>query len=192
MGKQIPHESLVYRALDLVPPPQARVVIVGADPYPDEQLATGIAFDVSELVSPLPPSLRNIYKELEDDLGIIRTKGSLLDWVAQDVLLLNRALTVEEGKPGSHMKEWELFIEEVIDLIIDCRDHVVFMFWGRHAKKLTQRFPKNHSHLILEASHPSPLGAYRGFFGCSHFSKCNKFLRKHKLPEIDWRENHVK
>ena len=186
MGETVPHESLVYRALELVPPYNAKVVIVGADPYPDANLATGLAFDLTGSQK-ITPSLRNIYKELEDDLGIKRQSLSLMDWVNQDVLLLNRTLTVEEGKPGSHYKEWKSFTEYVIRLVNASQENVVFMLWGRVARELASLIYDEY-HCVLEASHPSPLGAYRGFFGCKHFSKCNNYLVENNIEPIKWED----
>ncbi|MAQ98047.1 MAG: uracil-DNA glycosylase [Gammaproteobacteria bacterium] len=162
-----------------------KVVIFGQDPYFQSGLANGLAFSVDKHQK-IPASLKNIYKEIENDVGPTKNKdGCLMSWAKQGVLLLNTSLTVELSKPGSHSHiGWNNFICDVIKLINKKRN-VVFILWGQHAKTYS-KFITNKDHLILCGSHPSPLSAYRGFFGSKHFSKCNSYLRENSLEEIEW------
>lgn len=162
-----------------------KVVIFGQDPYFQSGLANGLAFSVDRHQK-IPASLKNIYKEIENDVGPTKNKdGCLLSWAEQGILLLNTSLTVELSKPGSHSQiGWNNFICDVIKLINNKRN-VVFILWGQHAKTYS-KFITNKDHLILCGSHPSPLSAYRGFFGSKHFSKCNSYLRENNLEEIEW------
>jgi len=162
-----------------------KVVIFGQDPYFQNGLANGLAFSVDKHQK-IPASLKNIYKEIENDVGPSKNKnGCLMKWAEQGVLLLNTSLTVELSKPGSHSHiGWKNFICNVIK-IINIKRNVVFILWGQHAKTYS-KFITNKDHLILLGSHPSPLSAYRGFFGSKHFSKCNNYLRKNNLEEIEW------
>lgn len=164
-----------------------KVVIIGQDPYHGEGQAHGFAFSVKPEVQ-FPPSLINIFKELEKDLDIpFPNTGCLESWAKQGVLLLNRILTVENKKPLSHKGlGWEVFTEGVIRYIDRFGDRVVFILWGREAQKVEQLI-KNNNHFILKAAHPSPLSATRGFFGCKHFSKCNEFLSSIGKEPIDWK-----
>jgi uracil-DNA glycosylase len=186
-GKQIyPKGSEWFRALDLTPLDKVRVVILGQDPYHGPGQAHGLCFSVKPGVRP-PPSLVNIYKELQSDLGIPRaTHGFLEAWAQQGVLLLNSVLTVEMAKAASHQKRgWERFTDAVIRLVNAKDDPVVFLLWGAYAQKKAG-FVDANKHLILTAAHPSPLSAHNGFLGCRHFSQCNAFLESKALPPIDW------
>jgi uracil-DNA glycosylase len=186
-GKQIyPKASEWFRALDLTPLDRVRVVILGQDPYHGPGQAHGLCFSVKPGVRP-PPSLVNIYKELQSDLDIPRaTHGFLEHWAQQGVLLLNSVLTVEMAKAASHQKRgWERFTDAVIRVVNAKDDPVVFMLWGAYAQKKAA-FVNAEKHLILTAAHPSPLSAHNGFLGCRHFSQCNAFLESKALPPIDW------
>lgn len=181
-----PPGSQWFRALDLTPPDRVRVVILGQDPYHGPGQAHGLCFSVQPGVRP-PPSLVNIYKELERDLGIApSTHGFLEHWASQGVLLLNAVLTVEMADAGSHQGHgWERFTDAVIARV-NALDHpVVFMLWGSHAQKKAANVDARH--LVLKAPHPSPLSAHRGFLGCGHFGKANAFLESAGLAPIDWR-----
>lgn len=186
-----PPGSHWFRALDLTPPDKVRVVILGQDPYHGPGQAHGLCFSVRPGV-PVPPSLANIYKELQRDLGIAPPRhGFLESWASQGVLLLNAVLTVEMGDAGSHQgKGWERFTDAVIARV-NALDHpVVFLLWGSHAQKKAagvDSVDRGGRHLVLKAPHPSPLSAHRGFLGCGHFSQANAFLEGHGLEPIDWR-----
>ncbi|MCA1491904.1 uracil-DNA glycosylase [Sinorhizobium alkalisoli] len=187
-GRQIfPKGSEYFRALDLTPLGRVRVVILGQDPYHGEGQAHGLCFSVLPGVR-IPPSLVNIYKELEVDLGIPPARhGFLESWARQGVLLLNAVLTVERGRAASHQgRGWERFTDAVIRIINDQQQPVVFMLWGSYAQKKAA-FVDRSRHLVLTAPHPSPLSAHSGFFGCRHFSKANAFLTAKALDPIDWR-----
>lgn len=186
-GKSIfPRGSEWFRALDLTPLGAVRVVILGQDPYHGPGQAHGLCFSVRPGVRP-PPSLLNIFKELESDLGIARpTHGCLESWAQQGVLLLNSVLTVESGQAASHKdRGWERFTDAVIRLVNGQRQPVVFLLWGSYAQKKAA-FVDTTRHLVLKAAHPSPLSAHNGFLGCRHFSKANSFLLANGLPPIDW------
>jgi uracil-DNA glycosylase len=186
-GKPIfPKGSEWFRALDLTPLDKVRVVILGQDPYHGPDQAHGLCFSVKPGVRP-PPSLMNIFKELENDLGIARPNhGFLESWAEQGVLLLNSVLTVEMAQAASHQgKGWERFTDAVIRLVNAKPEPVVFMLWGSYAQKKAA-FVDSSRHLVLKAVHPSPLSAHRGFLGCQHFSKANAFLEQHGLMPIDW------
>lgn len=176
----------IFKAFDMVPPQEIKVVILGQDPYHGPGMAHGLCFSVSKGI-PVPKSLINIYKEIETDVGSnSHSEGNLENWAQQGVFLLNAALTVESGKPLSHQNSgWLTFTDKVIELISKHCENVVFMLWGNFAKQKSQFIDIN-KHLILTAAHPSPLAAHRGFFGCKHFSAANAYLEKHgKLP-IKW------
>jgi uracil-DNA glycosylase len=164
-----------------------RVVIIGQDPYHGLGQAHGLCFSVKKGVAP-PPSLKNIYKEINDDLGLpIPDHGQLSAWARQGVLMLNSVLTVREGAPTSHKdKGWETFTDNVIKKLNEKQTPIVFLLWGTYAQKKGQLIT-NPVHYKLCAAHPSPLSAYSGFFGCKHFSKTNEILEKHGLEPIDWR-----
>ena len=182
-----PPARLIFNALDSCPLPQTRVVILGQDPYHGAGQAHGLSFSVPKGIAH-PPSLVNIFKELESDTGKEYPKhGSLTSWASQGVLLLNATLTVEASKAGSHQnKGWELFTDAVIDVISEQCDHVVFMLWGNYAKQKGKRIDRER-HLVLNSGHPSPLSANRGlWFGNRHFSQANAFLTSKGKPTIDW------
>ncbi|HLB52424.1 MAG TPA: uracil-DNA glycosylase [Chlamydiales bacterium] len=166
-----------------------RVVIIGQDPYHGKGQAHGLSFSVPKGV-PLPPSLQNIFKELKRDLGVpTPTHGSLVEWAEQGVMLLNAGLTVRAGEAKSHAgRGWEKFTDRVVQLLCERKDPLVFLLWGKSAADKVQQIHKQKSthHLILTAPHPSPLSAYRGFFGCGHFSKTNDFLCKAGFTPIVW------
>jgi uracil-DNA glycosylase len=186
-GKIIyPQSSNWFRALDLTPLNDVRTVILGQDPYHGPGQAHGLCFSVQSGVR-TPPSLINIFKEMENDLGVARAKhGNLEHWAAQGVLLLNSVLTVEAGQAASHQKRgWERFTDAIIRIINDRADPVVFLLWGAYAQKKAA-FVDTSRHLVLKAAHPSPLAAHNGFFGCRHFSQTNTFLQARNLKPIDW------
>ena len=186
-GKQIfPKGSAWFRTLDLTPLDKVHVVILGQDPYHGPGQAHGLCFSVRPGVRP-PPSLVNIYKELESDLGIKpRRYGFLEHWASQGVLLLNSVLTVEMGQAASHRdRGWERFTDRIIREVNEKSEPVVFMLWGSYAQKKAA-FVDTSRHLILKAPHPSPLSAHSGFFGCRHFSKANAFLESNGLEPVDW------
>jgi len=176
----------IFRAFDLCPFDQVKVVILGQDPYHGPGQAHGLCFSVNQDI-PMPPSLVNIYKEIQDDLGgEMPTHGNLEHWAEQGVFLLNATLTVIAGMAGSHQKKgWETFTDEVIRLISEKKEHVVFMLWGAYAQDKAWMIDEK-KHLILKAPHPSPLSAHRGFFGCRHFSRASDYLKEHNLSEIEW------
>jgi len=186
-GKTIyPAGQFIFNAFNTTPFDEVKVVILGQDPYHNPGQAHGLAFSVPENVAP-PPSLVNIFKEIQEDLGLqmVRT-GTLVKWAKQGVLLLNAALTVEAHQPMSHSKiGWHHFTDDVIRIISEKKEHVVFMLWGGFAKGKVPLIDKN-KHLVLTAAHPSPLSAHNGFFGCQHFSKANRWLQEHGLKPIDW------
>lgn len=190
-GKTVfPKGSEYFRALDLTPLDAVRVVILGQDPYHGPGQAHGLCFSVQPGVK-TPPSLVNIYKELESDLGIARPRHGFLEhWAKQGVLLLNSVLTVEMGRAASHQgKGWERFTDAVIAKVNARAEPVVFMLWGAYAQKkaaFVDSIDKGGRHLVLKAAHPSPLSAHNGFLGCRHFSKANAFLEQHGMAPIDW------
>ena len=181
-----PPAGQIFRAFDLCPFDQVRVVIIGQDPYHDVNQAHGLCFSVQDGV-PIPPSLVNIYKELQRDLGIsVPASGNLTHWAEQGVLLLNATLTVEAHKAGSHQgKGWEELTNAAIQALNKQRSNIVFMLWGSYAQRKGQ-FIDRKRHLVLTAVHPSPLSAYRGFIGCGHFSQANNYLQQHGLAPINW------
>lgn len=181
-----PPAKYIFRAFDLCPFDKVRVVIIGQDPYHDVNQAHGLCFSVQDGV-PAPPSLVNIYKELNRDLGKpIPTSGDLTHWAEQGVLLLNATLTVEAHKAGSHQgKGWEELTDAAIQVLNNQRSNIVFMLWGSYAQRKGQ-FIDRRKHLVLTAVHPSPLSAYRGFIGCGHFSQANTYLQQHGQTPIVW------
>lgn len=190
-GKTIyPPRGSRLAALELTPLDKVRVVILGQDPYHGPGQAHGLAFSVPHGVR-VPPSLVNIYKELQSDLGIPpATHGNLENWARQGVLLLNNALTVEAGQAGSHqMKGWEEFTDAAVAAVAARAEPTVFILWGSHAQKKAARVPRlmHGPHLVLRSPHPSPLSAHAGFFGSKPFSKANAFLEAHGRGTIDWR-----
>ena len=177
----------LFKAFNLTPLDQLKVVILGQDPYHGPNQAHGLCFSVPESIKP-PPSLINIFKELTDDLGIKteRANGNLESWARQGVFLLNTTLTVEKSKPLSHQKlGWDIFTDKVISVINEVKDHVVFILWGSFAQSKKDLIDSNR-HLILTAPHPSPLSAHRGFFGSKPFSKTNAFLVSKQIDMIQW------
>lgn len=191
-GKAVyPPRGTRLAALELTPLDAVKVVILGQDPYHGAGQAHGLSFSVQPGVK-VPPSLANIYKELETDLGLPRANhGTLTRWAEQGVLLLNASLTVEDGKPASHKgKGWEAITDAVVAAVAAKSDPCVFLLWGNHARKKAERVAalrgQTH-HLILTAAHPSPLSAYAGWFGCRHFSQANAFLEASGRGAIDWR-----
>jgi uracil-DNA glycosylase len=187
-----PPEPLVFNAFKQTTFAQTKVVIVGQDPYHGEGQAHGLSFSVPCGI-PFPPSLKNIFKELMDDVGIPYPKeGCLTCWAKQGVLMLNATLTVRAKEPKSHHgKGWERFTDAVILRLSQRRDPLVFVLWGKSAQEKYQHIAQseNQHHLVLTAAHPSPYSAYDGFFGCRHFSKINSFLKKAGKTAIDWRVN---
>lgn len=181
-----PPAGQIFRAFDLCPFDKVRVVIIGQDPYHDFNQAHGLCFSVQEGV-PAPPSLVNIYKEIQRDLGKpIPTSGNLTHWAEQGVLLLNATLTVEAHRAGSHQgKGWEELTDAAIQALNNQRSNIVFMLWGSYAQRKGQ-FIDRDRHLVLTAVHPSPLSAYRGFIGCGHFSQANAYLQQHGQAPINW------
>jgi uracil-DNA glycosylase len=190
-GKRIfPRGGEWFRALDLTPLDQVRVVILGQDPYHGPGQAHGLCFSVRPGVR-IPPSLVNIYKELHSDLGIVPARHGFLEhWARQGVLLLNSVLTVEQGKAAAHQgRGWERFTDAVIRLVNERPEPVVFMLWGSYAQKkaaFVDSIDRGGRHLVLRAPHPSPLSAHTGFLGCGHFSKANAFLTSRGEQPIDW------
>ncbi len=186
-GKVIyPHSSDVFNAFNLTDLDDVKVVILGQDPYHGAGQAHGLCFSVREGIRP-PPSLLNIFKELEQDLGLaLPDSGDLTAWAEQGVLLLNAVLTVEQASAGSHANRgWETFTDAAIDALNRNREHLVFMLWGSYAQK-KGRLIDRQRHLVLESPHPSPLSAHRGFFGCGHFSRANDYLLSVGQLPIDW------
>ncbi len=181
-----PEGENYFNAFRLAPFDQVKVVILGQDPYHGPGQAHGLCFSVQAGIQS-PPSLLNIFKELKDDLSIpVSQHGCLTHWAEQGVLLLNSVLTVERGQAGAHQgKGWEMFTDRVIQLLNEQRQGVVFLLWGSYAQKKGQLIDRN-KHLVLTASHPSPLSAYRGFMGCKHFSQANKYLIQNGNEAIDW------
>ena len=181
-----PPASLIFHAFDACPFDKVRVVILGQDPYHEPGQAEGWAFSVPEGIR-IPPSLENIYKELNRDLGVpIPSSGHLAGWVEQGVLLLNATLTVQAHAAGSHQnKGWEELTDAAIMALNKQRQHLVFMLWGSYAQRKGQ-FIDRRKHLVLTAPHPSPLSAYRGFIGCGHFSAANDYIRRYGGQPIAW------
>ena len=180
-----PHPKNIFRSLELTSFSNVKVVILGQDPYHGPNQAHGLAFSVHKKV-PNPPSLKNIFREMSEDLGLgERSSGDLTNLANQGVLLLNTCLTVSPGKPGSHSNlGWQEFTDSVIKAV-NTKNNIVFMLWGSYAQKKKELL-SNKKNLILEAPHPSPLSAHRGFFGCKHFSKANEFLKTNNFKDIDW------
>jgi len=183
--KCFPPKNKIFRALQLTPFDEIRVVIIGQDPYHNDGQANGLCFSVSEGIS-APPSLRNIFIELKEDLNITRTKTELDDWAKQGVLLLNATLSVVAHQPNSHKDlGWETFTDFIIKQVSDNKENIVFVLWGAFAQKKAYLIDKS-KHLILSSAHPSPFSANRGFFGSKPFSKINEFLEKNDQKPIIW------
>ncbi|NQX96313.1 MAG: uracil-DNA glycosylase [Flavobacteriales bacterium] len=190
-----PNEEDIFNAFNYTSFGNVKVVIIGQDPYHSYEKidgkilphAHGLCFSISKEAKRVPPSLKNIFKELKEDLGYeIPTHGDLSYWSTQGVLLLNSTLTVQAHEAGSHQKKgWEIFTDSVIKKISDEKEKIVFILWGKFAQK-KEDIINNKKHFILKAAHPSPFSAYNGFFGCNHFSKTNKLLANNGLKEINW------
>ena len=182
-----PKGGQIFNAFEACPFEKVKVVILGQDPYPTRGHAHGLCFSVSSDVQPLPRSLNNIYKELNDDLGQkIRPNGDLKHWAEQGVLLLNSVLTVREGEADSHSgKGWEIFTDAVIQQLNQNKSNIVYLLWGSKAQRKAENV-NSRNNLILSAPHPSPLSAHRGFFGCKHFSQTNEYLKANDKQPILW------
>ena len=187
-----PPSEDIFNALHLTPLKDVKVLILGQDPYHEPGQAHGLSFSVKPGMADTPPSLVNIYKELNDDLGLyVPNNGYLKKWADQGVLLLNTVLTVRAHQANSHKgRGWEQFTDAIIRAVNEKDSPVVYMLWGKPAQ-MKKAMLNNPKHLILEAPHPSPLSAYRGFFGCKHFSKCNEFLKANGLEPIDWQIENI-
>lgn len=185
-GKVYPPAKNIFRAFDLCPLDKVKVVIVGQDPYHGEHQANGLSFAVNDGVT-LPPSLKNIYKEIQNDLGIIPlSSGDLTRWAKQGVLMLNSVLTVASGNPASHKdKGWEKFTDAAIKILNGNRKNIVYLLWGKYAQVKGEVIDRNNN-LVLKSGHPSPYSVHL-FYGNHHFSQCNKYLNEHGIKEIDWR-----
>jgi len=185
-GTVYPPGPEIFKAFDACPFDKVTVVIIGQDPYHGPGQANGLCFSVNDNVR-MPPSLVNIFKEIQADLGKpFPPTGNLERWARQGVLLLNATLTVRASSPGSHQnKGWEIFTDAVIRRLSEEKENVVFMLWGAYAQKKGEVIDRSR-HLVLKAAHPSPFSADRGFFGCGHFSKANAYLKSKALNEIDW------
>ncbi|MBN2884522.1 uracil-DNA glycosylase [Patescibacteria group bacterium] len=181
-----PRPENIFKAFNLCPFDKTKVVILGQDPYHELGQAHGLAFSVRNGVA-APPSLVNIFKELEADIGGNKTRSTdLSSWAEQGVLLLNATLTVVAGSAGSHQRYgWEQFTDSIIKLLSEKKNNLVFILWGAYAGSKADLIDQSR-HLILKSPHPSPLSSYRGFFGCRHFSKSNTYLKNHGITEIDW------
>ena len=181
-----PPSKFIFNAYDRTPLPQVKVVILGQDPYHVPGQAHGLSFSVLP-GQKFPPSLKNIFKELNNDLGIsVPLTGDLTPWAEQGVMMLNATLTVRHKSPGSHQKRgWESFTDATIRTISEKRDHVVFMLWGNYARAKRSLIDSSR-HLVLEAAHPSPFSAHQGYFGSNHFSKANAYLEEHHIDPVDW------
>ena len=186
-GVVYPPENNIFEAFNRTPFDDVKVVILGQDPYHEPDQAHGLCFSVREGVR-LPPSLVNIYKELELEYGVsfMNRNGDLSHWADQGVLMLNATLTVDAGKAGSHQgRGWEIFTDAVIKKLSDRRENIVFLLWGGYARRKGAIIDRKR-HLVLECAHPSPLSAYRGFLGCGHFKKTNEYLSAHGISNINW------
>ncbi len=181
-----PEGKNIFRAFELCPFENVKVVILGQDPYHGPKQANGLCFSVNEDV-PLPPSLQNIYKEISADLGVkMPQTGNLDNWARQGVLLLNATLTVRANTPGSHQKQgWEEFTDAVIKAVSDQKEHIVFLLWGKYAQEKGKVIDRT-KHCVLTAAHPSPFSAFHGFFGSKHFSQTNEYLAKKEEKTIEW------
>lgn len=187
-GKNIlPKESLWFNALNSTPINKVKVLILGQDPYPTRGHAHGLSFSALDPIKPLPKSLQNIYKELKSDLNIDNTHtANLKAWAKEGVLLLNAVLTVEEGKANAHKNRgWEEFTDKIIQIVNEESDNIVFILWGNYAQKKA-KFIDDSKHLIIKDPHPSPLSAYRGFWGSKPFSKVNNYLKHQRKEIINW------
>lgn len=183
----LPAKNNIFNAFKQTPFDQVRVVILGQDPYPNAEHAMGLSFSVPSNTKPLPPSLRNIFKELTDDIGVHSNNPDLTRWAEQGVLLLNTSLTVIAGKPGSHSDiGWQLLAKDVIQAVSSHHTGIVFILWGNHARTKASYIENSDAHLVLQSAHPSPLSAHNGFFGSKPFSKCNQFFASNHATLIEW------
>jgi len=193
-GKVIyPKEEDVFQAFTLTPLKDVKIVILGQDPYHGPEQAHGLCFSVLPEIK-IPPSLRNMYKELTTDIDGFNTPdhGYLIEWAQQGILMLNTVLTVEQAKAHSHAKSgWETFSDHVVEFLNQQDDEIIFVLWGNHAKKKGRHIDRN-KHFVLEGVHPSPLSASRGFFGCQHFSAINARLKTRQKSQINWQVSDVK
>ncbi len=185
-GPCYPPAGLIFNAFNLCPPDDTRVVIIGQDPYHGPGQAHGLCFSVNDGVR-FPPSLENIFREVQSDTGTpVPASGNLTRWARQGVLLLNATLTVRQAQAGSHQRRgWEEFTDAAIRALAERREHLVFILWGSYAQQKGAFIDRNR-HLVLTAVHPSPLSVYRGFFGCKHFSKANAYLVEHGQAPVEW------
>ena len=186
-GYQIlPPNLEIFEALNKTPFEKVKVVIIGQDPYHGPMQAHGLCFSVNDGIS-IPPSLRNVFKELKSDINFkIPKSGNLISWAQQGVLLLNSTLTVRLNEANSHSKiGWQIFTDKIISEVSSKKENIVFILWGAHAQNKLSLIDKN-KHLVLQSAHPSPLSASRGFFGCKHFSKTNKYLINKNIEPINW------
>jgi uracil-DNA glycosylase len=181
-----PSDSEIFSAFNLTPLNEVKIVIIGQDPYHGENQAHGLCFSVKPDVR-VPPSLKNVYKELKSDLGLeIPNHGFLESWAKNGVLMINNVLTVEQGKPASHQNRgWEIFTDKVVEILNDECENLVFLLWGSHAQKKAANVDAK-KHLVLECSHPSPFSAHKSFLGSGHFSKSNQYLKNCGIDPIDW------
>lgn len=185
-----PDRENIYQAFDLTPFEQVKVVILGQDPYHGPKQAHGLAFSVQPDAK-FPPSLRNMYQELEDDIGCVRQSPHLQDWAREGVLLLNTVLTVRQGEAHSHKHiGWEIFTDEVIQAVSEHLNHVVFILWGKPAQQKIKLIDIAKHH-IIQSPHPSPLSAYRGFFGSKPYSKTNTYLEENVIQPVQWCESEA-
>jgi uracil-DNA glycosylase len=182
----LPPDLEIFEALNQTPFDKVKVVIIGQDPYHGPMQANGLCFSVNDGI-PFPPSLRNIFKELKSDINFNTPKsGNLTSWAKQGVLLLNSTLTVRLNEANSHSKiGWQIFTDKIISEVSSKKENIVFILWGAHAQNKLSLIDKN-KHLVLQSAHPSPLSASRGFFGCKHFSKTNKYLINKNIEPINW------
>lgn len=185
-GRCYPPGNLIFNAFDLCPFDRVKVVLIGQDPYHEPGQAMGLCFSVNDGI-PFPPSLQNIFKEVESDTGTpVPATGNLTRWAEQGVMLLNATLTVQEHRAGSHQNRgWETFTDAVIRTLAQEKEHLVFILWGSYAQK-KGAFIDQGRHLVLTSAHPSPLSAHRGFFGNKHFSRANAYLKEHGISPIVW------
>lgn len=181
-----PPKNEIFNAFRLTPYEDVKVVIIGQDPYHGEHQAEGLSFSVKNNIN-RPPSLQNIFKEIENDLGIkVSNNNSLIPWAKEGVLLLNAVLTVEKSKPASHKSiGWETFTDEVIKILNNKKEPIVFILWGNFARD-KKKYITNNIHKVIESAHPSPFSAYNGFFGSKPFSKTNEYLKKEGIKPINW------
>lgn len=180
-----PPFPLIFHAFNMFNSTELKIVILGQDPYHQKNQAMGLSFSVNNSIKKTPPSLKNIFKELNNDLNITRTEINLSDWAEQGILLLNSSLTVVDSNPNCHQKYWEFLTDIIIENISLKHNNIIFLLWGNHAKS-KKKIIDCTKHYVLESVHPSPLSASKGWFGCKHFSKSNKILKTLNKSEINW------